>query len=188
MVRPSAAAPASTGETRSTFLRQGCRCPTSATLRPGSDIGRDRRAEGGTTRLRTTLWRRLRDIERMFETFAARRVATPRPVFLAARRLRPAGAVSTLDRHLLHGAQRDPDLARRHPGGESLLGRAVAELDDDGVAQQHAPEGTELVVDGPAELGEFQRTSERPGRRRTARPGRRAACRARGRTTPPCRM
>jgi len=64
--------------------------------------------------------------------------------------------VPTLDRHFLHAAHRNPHLAGRDAGGQSLLGCAVAQLDDDGVAQQNAPEIAELVGDGAGELAELQ--------------------------------
>jgi len=57
----------------------------------------------------------------------------------------------------LHAAHREPDLARGDTARESLLGRAVAELDDHGVAQQHPAERAELVVDGSGELAELQK-------------------------------
>jgi len=43
--------------------------------------------------------------------------------------------VPPFDRNFLHPAHRDPDVAGRNAGGQRLLGRAVAELDDDGIPQ-----------------------------------------------------
>lgn len=79
----------------------------------------------------------------------------------AARRLRPTGAVPAIRRHVLNATQSDPHSAGRHAGGESLLGRAIAQLDDHGVAKQNGTEGAELVMNGSGELAEFQGLSLR---------------------------
>ena len=63
--------------------------------------------------------------------------------------------------NVLDTAQCQPDLTRRDAGGQRLIARDVAELDDHRVAHEHTPEGAELVVDGPGELAEFQETSFR---------------------------
>jgi hypothetical protein len=65
--------------------------------------------------------------------------------------------VPALDGNLLHAAHRDPHVASRDAGGERLLGCAVAQLDDDGVTQEHAAEVPELVGDGAGELAELQK-------------------------------
>lgn len=75
---------------------------------------------------------------------------------LPARWGRSTGAVPALDRDFLHTAHRDPDVAGRDASRERLLGRAVTELDDDSVAQQHASEVAELIGDGAGELAELQ--------------------------------
>ena len=62
-----------------------------------------------------------------------------------------------LDGDFLHAAHRNPDVTGRDAGGERLLGRAVAQLDDDGVTQEHAAELSELVGDGARELAELQK-------------------------------
>jgi hypothetical protein len=92
----------------------------------------------------------------MFDTFA-HGVSRRNPRELTSRRGRSSRAVPTLDRHFLHAAHRDPHLAGRDAGGQSLLRRAVAQLDDDGVAQQNASEVAELVGDGAGELAELQK-------------------------------
>jgi len=76
---------------------------------------------------------------------------------LAAWRGRPPRAVPALDGDFLHTTHRDPDVSRRDAGGERLLGRAVAQLDDDGVTQEHAAKVSELVGDGARELAELQK-------------------------------
>jgi hypothetical protein len=66
--------------------------------------------------------------------------------------------VPALYRDFLHAAHRNPHVAGRDAGGERLLGRAVSQLDDHGVAQEHAAELPELIGDGARELAELQKS------------------------------
>ena len=88
----------------------------------------------------------------------------------AARRRWPARAVPTLRRHLLHPAERDPDVPCRDTGGQGLGGGAVAKLDNDRVAQQHPAERPELLVDSVLELAELHAFILASGPRHTTMP------------------